>query len=560
MSEAAFDHSWEGLEALERRVVLSGGEFSIYSPEGFAHDGVTEVVTIANTGGEASAYELMARYETGERDQVLASGTLGAGEIREVTIATAGDPASRLVRKAAPFSLELSSEHELSATLRHDDFGGVIVQSFQAEASDTWSFGLAERAGSARRDFIVMHNPGDAAVQVTLTGVTADGQTFTLTRTVEAHRRSGWDLRREGDLPSGEFGVLVESTGAIVVSRSHYDVQAGLAYGQLGQADGGALAGVVLGLEFDDDWFGSDGQGFDDSPNHDDDGTGDQGQGDNGGDDDGTPDQGPGDDPGDDPGGDDNPGGDDGTPDQGPGDDPGGAPGGDDNPGGGDDGTPDQGPGDFPGGTGLPSVLSLLNVQDQAAMVELTVFASDDTPAFTPVTTTVQVGAGERLDVLLASLGVPFDEEMAIVYESDVPVTVSAQTVHHGRLVGVGAVTQAATGWQFTGPAIDRIKDGELRTEDVFLFNPTGQSIQVTITFLFSDGRVVTETKSLDPFEVEDVDAEIMVNDLAELGVTVSIEATGTIVAALEQSGLSDTSYTLGAMPTGTVTDLGEIL
>lgn len=455
------------MEALEPRIVLSGGDltFALYSPEGFAHDSVTEVVTISNSEDVAADFQLLARYETGERDQLLAEGTLAPGEIREITIASAGDPDGRLVRKATPFALELCSDGELSATLRHDDFGGVIVQSFSDDQETTWSFGNGVKDDSNQRDFIVLYNPGDDDVVVTLTGVTEAGGTFVLQQTVEGHRRGGWDLRREDDAPNGAFGLVLDSSSPIVVSRSHYNVTLGAAFGQLGQAGGGAMAGAILGLDVDD---------------------------------------------------------------------------------------ADE---DF------PSVLNLFNAENGAAQVTITIQPGDDDVVFFPESHIVNLEANSFTQIELADFGLPQDQDLTIVYSSDVPITMSALTSHQGRVFGVPSVTQAATGWQFASGSVDRIQDGELRTDDVFIFNPTNSSIQVTVTFTFSNGEVIQIDKSLDPNESEDVDAELMVDADEELGYSVVIEASGFVVASLEGIDLlTDSGFVSAGVASGTVTDLEFLL
>lgn len=456
------------MQALEARVLLAadGLDFSIYSAEGFVHDEVTEVVTIANGEDVAAAFELTARYETGARDQVLASGSLAPGEIREIVIASAEDPGARLVRKATPFALELCSDGELSATLRHDDFGGVIVQAFSDDVSTTWSIGNAVKAGDDQRDFIVFYNPSDDDVTVTLTGLTESGDDFTMTQTVEGRRRGGWDLRREDDTPSGRFGLMIDATSGIVVSRSHYDVGAGSAIGQLAQAGGGALAGVILGLDVDDS---------------------------------------------------------------------------------------DE---DF------PSVLTFFNAEEQAASVTLTIRPGDDDVGFQTQTHMLTLDEMSFTQVPISQFGLPQDTDLTFVYESDIAITAGSVTSHQGRLFGAPAVTIAATQWQFSSGSIDRVRDGELRTDDVYVFNPTGAEVDVTVTFTFSNGDVIVENKSLDPNESEDIDAELFVGLTDQrVSYTVTIQATGMVVASLEGFDvLTDAGFVLAGTPGGVMAELGALL
>ena len=106
----------------------------------------------------------------------------------------------------------------------------------------------------------------------------------------------------------------------------------------------------------------------------------------------------------------------------------------------------------------------------------------------------------------------------------------------------------------------------EIETEDVLLFNPTGSSVDVTVTFTFSDGTRIVENKSLASLEVEDVDGEIEFDEgfsfpADGLDFTISITSTGPIVAMLEHwnpLGRAIENTALG-VPTGTVLDLVDI-
>ena len=88
----------------------------------------------------------------------------------------------------------------------------------------------------------------------------------------------------------------------------------------------------------------------------------------------------------------------------------------------------------------------------------------------------------------------------------------------------------------FTQGHIDRLRGNELRSEDVFLFNPTGVSVVVTVTWTFENGQTVVETKSLDPHEVEDPDARLSLASVPSGGLSyiVNVVATGAVVAMLE--------------------------
>jgi hypothetical protein len=268
------------MESLEGRRLMSGADdlpFVVYYPEGYSHPGISEFVPITNTGESEVRYELHARYEAGERDQLLASGTIASHTRGGVTINRAGEPGSMLVRPDVPYALVLRTSAPVAATISHYDFGTAIGESFTGASSDDWTFGEGYKDHDWTRDFIVFYNPGNDDVVVTLTAYTGNGSTIQLSKTLGGQRRGGWNLDAEDRIPAGVFGVRVQATAPIVAALSHYEIVTERGFAVLGTSGGGDTAGVVLAAEFDDlfdDHGGDDGSG---------------------GDDDGTPDQGPGD-------------------------------------------------------------------------------------------------------------------------------------------------------------------------------------------------------------------------------------------------------------------------
>jgi hypothetical protein len=97
---------------------------------------------------------------------------------------------------------------------------------------------------------------------------------------------------------------------------------------------------------------------------------------------------------------------------------------------------------------------------------------------------------------------------LALVYESDEAVTVGATVrTDRGRLFAVEAVDTAATQWEFTTPILNRIQSGLNRTDELYIFNPTGQEIDVTVEFFYANGEKDTETLSIGSLEFAEIDA-----------------------------------------------------
>jgi hypothetical protein len=159
-----------------------------------------------------------------------------------------------------------------------------------------------------------------------------------------------------------------------------------------------------------------------------------------------------------------------------------------------------------------------------------------------------------------ASLGLPLDREMSMIFESDLRIAATAEIKRKGQVFGLTAETRAATNWQFAGPAVDVIEDGTLRTEDVFLMNPTGDAISVKVRFTFSNGEVVEQTLVLDSLEVKSIDAEIFVgNEDVTFGVTVISDAFS--VAMLEHfETLDDNGFAVAGIASGEIEPLHAVL
>jgi hypothetical protein len=221
---------------------------------------------------------------------------------------------------------------------------------------------------------------------------------------------------------------------------------------------------------------------------------------------------------------------------------------------------------EFDGGSSLSddTLITLYNPSGVGTTVSFTTIARDGGIFTGPASFGVQLGAGEARTVSLQALGFSgSDDEFSLIYESDEVVAVAAVTERQSRLVFAQAESRAATSWVFTQGELDDLEGDEARTEDVFLFNPTGSTVDVTVTWTFSNGQTVTETKRLNPLEIEDPDGRIdLPAPVQNLTYTVRVEATSAIVATLERwdpLGRPLGSTGLGVPLTG-VTPLSSIL
>ncbi|MFI4881207.1 MAG: hypothetical protein ACIAQU_01335 [Phycisphaerales bacterium JB064] len=477
-ARAARDSGGDLFEALEPRKLLSGTSTlseALYMPEGFSAPSVVEVVELAYSDDSGSAdWELWVHYErdgAGEEIVCIADGTLAAGETESIGVW--GDGAS-LVRADEPYSLVLrSSTDDVTALLRHSDFGAETAQYFVEAGDDSYVIPGLRRDDDSSRDFVVFHNAGDDDATVRLELEDNGGRTYVYQQTVLGGRRGGWNLQQMNDLPEGVFTARVTSENMIVLAGTRYALERNVATIELPNQTL-AAAGALLDAEFD--------------------------------------------------GG----------------------------------GGPDE-----------DTTFFIANPSDTAIEIRFRTVQRDDGTISGPATFTAMVGANDSTTVSLREVGFNGgDDDFGIVYEADAPIAVSVVTERRSNLIFNQPETRASESWFFDQGLIERLRDDELRTEDVYLFNPTATSQDVTITFNFANGTRIVETKSLDSLEVEDVDGRIdgiggLPIDLPTGGLafTISIQSTGPLVAMLAHWDPIDraSAATSQGVPTGTVLDLVDI-
>ena len=240
--------------------------YRIYYPEGYSWERVFESVHLANPGETSLDYQVMVRYEVGQRDQTIATGSL-AGQDRMDLVVSEADQPSTLVRNSVPYAYEIWSTAPIAATLRHDDFRGVSTDAFynpdavgSAIDHTVWSFSQVGLETSASRSFLLWQNVSDQAADVEITFYYEDRAPEIMNRTLGAHRRDGLDLSLVAQFDDAAFiGATVRATQNIVANLTRYDLrEAGVearlhddslhaAIAQLGTPGGGATAGVTPG-------------------------------------------------------------------------------------------------------------------------------------------------------------------------------------------------------------------------------------------------------------------------------------------------------------------------
>ncbi|MBL9001706.1 MAG: VCBS repeat-containing protein [Phycisphaerae bacterium] len=226
-----------------------------FYPEGFRNDAsVNEYVSIVNPSARAVTYQLIARYETGVRDQIIAEGVIPANARGGVTICERGRPEVGLTRPGVGYALELRADGLLGATFAHydsftgdtpDPIAGASGESLSSTANVLWSFA---DVSTSTFDFLLFYNPGltDAAVQVRFYDE-AQGDVVKQV-SVSSLRRGGLAIRDIAELlPNTRYAVTVSSSFPLAAAHSRYR-QDGASWGTRGVAGAGAqvFAGVEL--------------------------------------------------------------------------------------------------------------------------------------------------------------------------------------------------------------------------------------------------------------------------------------------------------------------------
>ena len=245
-----------GTGAYTLRISTSPETYFLYYPEGFAGSTISEFASIANPNDFAVNYVVKLRYEVGEPETIAATGVIEGGARGGVTLSDRfSGGAVGNVRGGTPYAIIIESDAPLGATLSHYDFGVSTGEAFTARTSEVWSFSEGHRDPGDVFDFIVFYNPNDTASVVTMTVHSAAGE-FTLSKTVDAYRRGGWNINDTTALPVGDFAITVTSRAAesgdehigIVTALTHFNATDSNGFGLLGNPDGGATDGVITSL------------------------------------------------------------------------------------------------------------------------------------------------------------------------------------------------------------------------------------------------------------------------------------------------------------------------
>lgn len=227
--------------------------YRVYYPEGFANSKTFTAVPILNPNSQPTRVVVIARYASGDRDEILKDVVIGGNSRSGVTITTptlfAND--SLLVRKNTPYAIEIRAERPVAAQFSHydefilEDRRAAIGESFTNRVDTNWTFGQIEK-GPNVAEVIVYYNTSAETVKVTSTFFpTGGGAPVEIVQEIGGYRRGGINIPNTGLLANGSYGAIVQSDAPIVASLSHYGLDNGNAYGVVGTPGAGTAIGAV---------------------------------------------------------------------------------------------------------------------------------------------------------------------------------------------------------------------------------------------------------------------------------------------------------------------------
>lgn len=219
-------------------------DYRIFYPEGWRNDTtINEYIPMVNPNNFDVEYRVIARYETGDRDAVIAEGIIPANSRGGITISEFANPGQAAVRLNEGYALEILSSDYIGATLSHyDSFtgnpgtGAAVGESFTNQTSHEWFFADVSNISA---DFILFYNPQDQPLDLTVTFYDENMNAHTIPWSVDNLRRSGIALSNAGlNLPANNrFGVYITSANnqEFVASVSSYSTVSEVGYTSLGQ-------------------------------------------------------------------------------------------------------------------------------------------------------------------------------------------------------------------------------------------------------------------------------------------------------------------------------------
>jgi cyclophilin family peptidyl-prolyl cis-trans isomerase len=193
-------------------------EQEYFFPDGFRAPGINEQLHLMNLETVlASHYQVIVRYETGERDSVIFTGGLAPNQRVTLRITNPNDPNYNIVRSNVGYSIIVRSTRAMSASINHRESGGMIAETLQMTArigiGELRQWTLSGEKGPGIRSYLVYNNLTDQVATLNMQLVSQNGTVVNFGRTVEPFRRGGIAFHQFGVVPDGPFTIRILSTG-----------------------------------------------------------------------------------------------------------------------------------------------------------------------------------------------------------------------------------------------------------------------------------------------------------------------------------------------------------
>ena len=203
-------------------------------PEGFRSSTTIERLDLLNLDTvNTNLFQVIVRYETGDRDSVIFTGSIAPHARFSLKINDFNAPSYNLVRSNVGYSFEIRSTRALSANLNHRDASTTIAESFQmlpriiTGQLQAWNLSGGER-GTLYRNYVVFESLTNQKVTVHMLIYPEGGAAPIYSGfPLEAYRRGGFAIHSLPGVPTGKFSVQLSATGPIVASMSQYKLGGG---------------------------------------------------------------------------------------------------------------------------------------------------------------------------------------------------------------------------------------------------------------------------------------------------------------------------------------------
>jgi len=231
-------------------------------PEGSRGAATTERLDIMNEDLDTNAnnlnfFQIIIRYESGERDQVLYTGSLLPGRRFSFKVNDVNIPGFNLVRSGVGYAFDVRSTRKMAVSLDHRDTGVTLAESFQMTPQipvpqfTRYNFPYAKKSATENA-FLLLQELDGKNITINVLVYPASGGSVYLPVTLEAFRRGGINFNNFAQIPDGDFSILVTCLTPINAALSQFKTSAGVTEGStqggvqgLGRVEG-ALAGAYI--------------------------------------------------------------------------------------------------------------------------------------------------------------------------------------------------------------------------------------------------------------------------------------------------------------------------